>query len=683
MACTVTATSAEHGYQLVTDYITDPARDTRAHAHAAAAVPGAARASAGCTLYARLDAHVNGNGGGGDRQRAAPTPASSTPHRRPGAGRRQHEHGQPAPPTATTRCRPTWRCGQPPVRRRPASATPGTASDGLTQLDGDPRARPPYASAPDGHIVADRAGHARPAAARVTLALGFGRTQAGAVGHGAGARCTAVRATGHAYAAGWAAYDARAAAAAGSPGLTAAQAQALDLHYYLSANVLKASEDKTFPGAIVASLASPWGQAVQRRRPARRQAGLLRLLPRGVRPRPVRGVHRPARRRRPGHRAGRDPVPVRPPAAGRRAACRATRCSTARPRRTPAATSWTRRVPDPDGLPVRAWRGRRRSTRTTSGRRPTSWSRTGPSFGNERWEEQRGYSPSTIAAEIAGLTAAAAIAERPRRRRAARRLYQATADDFQRTIKGWTVTTTGPYSAAPYFIRLSKTGDPNAAITYNLGNGGPTLDQRAVIDGGFQELVRLGELPAERPRRAGLAGRAGQADRGRHADRHRLLPVRHVGRRGSADGYGDCYAPSQTTCTTDGQPWPTTDIGTGHLWPVLSGERAETDVADRRHVRARPRCSTFMLDSASGVGLVPEQAWEDPDLAASPYGSDPTTASIGFTDGKAGRLGLAADLGPGAGAAADRWTSAPAGPSTARRSPPTATSTHGAAGARR
>jgi glucoamylase len=35
------------------------------------------------------------------------------------------------------------------------------------------------------------------------------------------------------------------------------------------------------------------------------------------------------------------------------------------------------------------------------------------------------------------------------------------------------------------------------------------------------------------------------------------------------------------------------------------------------------------------VGLVPEQAWEDPDLPASPYGSDPATASIGFTKGKA------------------------------------------------
>jgi GH15 family glucan-1,4-alpha-glucosidase len=34
----------------------------------------------------------------------------------------------------------------------------------------------------------------------------------------------------------------------------------------------------------------------------------------------------------------------------------------------------------------------------------------GPSFGPERWEEQGGYSPSTIAAEIAGLVAAAEIA---------------------------------------------------------------------------------------------------------------------------------------------------------------------------------------------------------------------------------------------------------------------------------
>src|SRR4029434_8760038 len=106
-------------------------------------------------------------------------------------------------------------------------------------------------------------------------------------------------------------------------------------------------------------------------------------------------------------------------------------------------------------------------------------------------EEQGGFSPSTIAAEIAGLIAAADIATRngdP----AAARVWRGVADDFQRSVKGWTVTTNGPKSPDPYFIRLSKTGDPNAAITYNVGNGGPTLDQREVIDAGFLELPRLG-----------------------------------------------------------------------------------------------------------------------------------------------------------------------------------------------
>jgi hypothetical protein len=43
-----------------------------------------------------------------------------------------------------------------------------------------------------------------------------------------------------------------------------------------------------------------------------------------------------------------------------------------------------------------------------------------------------------------------------------------------------------PGGRGSQFIRLSKTGDPNAAICYGRGNGGPTLDQRAVVDGGFE-----------------------------------------------------------------------------------------------------------------------------------------------------------------------------------------------------
>ena len=65
MACTVTATDAQHGYRLTTTYITDPGRDTVLMHTRLSAVPGSGTNVAALHLYARLDAHVNGNGGGG------------------------------------------------------------------------------------------------------------------------------------------------------------------------------------------------------------------------------------------------------------------------------------------------------------------------------------------------------------------------------------------------------------------------------------------------------------------------------------------------------------------------------------------------------------------------------------------------------------------------------------------
>ena len=199
-------------------------------------------------------------------------------------------------------------------------------------------------------------------------------------------------------------------------------------------------------------------------------------------------------------------------------------------------------------------------------------------------------------------------------------MFDATADEFQRDVIAETVTTNGPGSASPYFIRLSKTGDPNAAISYSLGNGGPTLDQRGVIDAGFLDLARLGELPQSLPL---------------ISDSLKVVDATIAASTPSGTGYhrynGDGYGDADGT----GQPWATTDMGTGHPWPVLSGERAEHDltVGDLTGATGAAGQLGFMLNSASGVGLIPEQVWEQPDLPASPYGSDPTTASIGFTDG--------------------------------------------------
>ena len=251
----------------------------------------------------------------------------------------------------------------------------------------------------------------------------------------------------------------------------------------------------------------------------------------------------------------------------------------------------------------------------------------GPSDGVERWEEQSGYSPSTIAAEIAGLTAAAHIA-RFNGDRLRTLVYQATADDFARNVESWTVTSTGPL-APSYFIRLSKTGDPNTAISYALGNGSITADQRSIVDAGFLDLVRLGVLPATDPTVRSSVSVIDQTI-------ERTTPsgagfYRYgTSASGSQDGYGDCYAPDPTSCTTTGAPWPPTDTGSGHLWPVLSGERGEYELAAGDSAGARSLLAS-MRAMTSGQGVEPEQAWEDPAVPASRFGTDPTTASIGFT----------------------------------------------------
>jgi hypothetical protein len=66
---------------------------------------------------------------------------------------------------------------------------------------------------------------------------------------------------------------------------------------------------------------------------------------------------------------------------------------------------------------------------------------------------------------------------------------------------------------------------------------------------------------------------------------------------------------------------------------VLSGERGEYAILTGDSRTAGALAGAVNAQS-SGVGLVPEQIWDAPDVAASAYGSDPTTASIGFTNGK-------------------------------------------------
>jgi hypothetical protein len=383
--------------------------------------------------------------------------------------------------------------------------------------------------------------------------------------------------------------------------------------YYMSANVVKASEDKTFPGAIVASLASPWGQAISAGDPNNLFFGSYRevfardlyeawtsLL--------VDGDLQTARdalsfllnrQQLPDGSMPRNSLlngKVAPDSFGSQLDEAAYPLIMASQLGMTDATLYQNHIrPAIDFLIAH-----------------------GPAFGVERWEEQSGYSPSTIAAEVAGLVAGASLADANGDTQTAR-IARGAADDWQRSLPGWAVTSNGPLAAHPYYIRLSKNGDPNSAFTYNLGNGGPNLDQRSVIDQGFLEMVRLGLTSASDPTIAEslpVVDATIKADTSTGAGFHRY----------NGDGYGDR--------ASDGRPWAPSGQGTGHLWPALGGERGEYEIATGSAASALMRLQA-MQGGASGVGLIPEQVWEGPDLAASPFGSDPTTASIGFRNGSA------------------------------------------------
>ncbi|MGI8812104.1 MAG: glycoside hydrolase family 15 protein, partial [Pyrinomonadaceae bacterium] len=124
--------------------------------------------------------------------------------------------------------------------------------------------------------------------------------------------------------------------------------------------------------------------------------------------------------------------------------------------------------------------------------------KNGPKTPQERWEEEAGFSPSTIAAEIAGLVCAAEIAKK-NGDEASATIYLATADDWARNIERMTATTTGPYGDGNYYLRITQNANPDSGDKIELNNGAGTVDERTVVDAGFLELVRLGIKPANDP----------------------------------------------------------------------------------------------------------------------------------------------------------------------------------------
>jgi glucoamylase len=190
--------------------------------------------------------------------------------------------------------------------------------------------------------------------------------------------------------------------------------------------------------------------------------------------------------------------------------------------------------------------------------------KNGPSTPQERWEEESGYSPSTIAAEIAGLVCAAEIAKKNGDQKSAD-LWLKTADEWQSNIEKWTATSTGKYGDGRYYLRITQNGRPDAGDKIELNNGAGIFDERDIVDAGFLELVRLGIKPADDPlieKSLAIIDRLIKVD----------TPNGPAFYRYNFDGYGEME---------DGRRWNWDGkyTGKGRLWALLSGERGQYALA--------------------------------------------------------------------------------------------------------
>ena len=240
----------------------------------------------------------------------------------------------------------------------------------------------------------------------------------------------------------------------------------------------------------------------------------------------------------------------------------------------------------------------------------------------ERWEEQQGYSPSTIAAIIAGLVSAADIARQSGDNANAER-YQSAADDFSANLEKYTFTTqgslTGTQGNGQYYLRITQNQDPNDRAPLDNRNGQDITDESLVIDGGFLELVRYGVRSATHPQ---VLETIPEYDNLQLPDVLRTkyeftfpgIEGKFPGwRRYGIDGYGEDitngagYAAVNDT-STPGQR--------GRVWPFFTGERGHYELAlakashtlDINNLRSI-YVKGMELFANEGM-MLPEQVWD-------------------------------------------------------------------------
>lgn len=348
---------------------------------------------------------------------------------------------------------------------------------------------------------------------------------------------------------------------------------------YLSAVVLKVHQDRSYPGSIVASLSVPWGNASD-------STGGYHLV--WARDCVEAGLALLAVGKT--HDAGvmlSYLIAIQNPDGGWNQNCF--------PDGTPF---WTGIQLDEVAFPIvlAAKLQERSALHARDGvgamvRRATRYLvNNGPISPQDRWEENAGISPFSLAIEIAGLIAAADFLQADERG-----YVLSLADYWNERIEDWTYVTDGPlarqFGVDGHYVRIGPTAAQGGLCgrVPVANRSGESLPAVALVGMEYLSLVRLGLRAADDPRIQNSVKIA-------EALLKVETPLGIAYHRYNDDGYGE---------RADGSPFD--GNGVGRAWPLLTGERGHLDV----QLGLDPLPWLQMMTRMTGsTGLIPEQVWD-------------------------------------------------------------------------
>jgi glucoamylase len=231
--------------------------------------------------------------------------------------------------------------------------------------------------------------------------------------------------------------------------------------------------------------------------------------------------------------------------------------------------------------------------------------RNGPATEQDRWEEDAGLAPFTLAVEIAALLAAADLAGDCGEPLVATYLKE-TADAWNDCIDPC-LYVTGTALARQvgvdgYYVRIAPPETADAASPAggivpikNRPGGQAYVPAWQIISPDALALVRFGLRAPDDPK---ILNTLRVIDALLKVE----TPFGSLWRRYNGDGYGE---------HEDGSAFDGT--GVGRLWPLLAGERAHYELAAGHTDEARRLLGTIEACASDG-GLLPEQTWDEPDI---------------------------------------------------------------------